>query len=92
MNIASEYNINDNVWFLYDNQVVQRRIAQIVFPIIFTFPADVLCKPIRYRFYKDLITASDFLLMKPLAYDYNVPIEIDEKHLFKTKEDLLKSL
>ena len=69
MEIKTKFNINDEVWFIYDNKVIKRKIVRINIEI-----------------------ESEQRTIYRLNPCINNVLQFEEKNLFPTKEELLKSL
>lgn len=95
--MLAKYGIGEIVFFLHNNKVHEKNIAEIRLGsikseikhlkngenLIISKPY----KPISYLFYRTLYPKSDEYFS-----DGSVPIIMIESNVFKTKEDLLKSL
>ena len=76
MTIETKYNIGQEVWFLKDNKAATMKIWDIDIRVRTSYDGE---KTYGYhtRFF---------------YYDFGYDNEIEEKYLFPTKEELLKSL
>ena len=68
MEIKTKFNINDEVWFIYDNKVIKRKIVRI----------NIEIESEQRTIYR----------LNPCINN----VLLEEKNLFPTKEELLKSL
>ena len=96
MKVSSKFNIQDKVWFMWNNKATQKRIAQIQFGIVkMKNPSFNIKSPlvgeVEYLFFKDSISNGDYLL-KDNSLDFQRVVKVKEIEVFSTKEELLKSL
>ena len=97
MKVESKFNIKESVYFLYNNEVLNLYIGRIVFPTIKVvsvnqikngdWVANTKSNCIKYAFllyYDNSVYLTDSI-NESIIY-------IEEYRIFKTKEELLKSL
>lgn len=81
MENKTKYNLHDRVFFLKDNRVCDGEIVKCAIYVDMQSP-----EKRKYEYDKSLL---DIVIFYTIAY---IPTEQKECQLFKSKEDLLKSL
>jgi hypothetical protein len=77
MTIETKFNVFDKVWSIYGNNIIEGKVVTIDIDVFATNESHVIDTTIKY---------------KVNINKYIRPVEVDEDRLFRTKEDLIKSL